>query len=82
MKKKLMIVMKKKKSSESEIDEKVPEIETVEHNTTLIDTEIEQFENPKCSEDSSSTDTESSSQQSHTGNDFVMVEKQDTHDTL
>lgn len=36
---------------------------------------------PRCSEDSSSTDTESSSQQSHTGNDFVMVDKQDTQDT-
>jgi len=35
----------------------------------------------RCSEESSSTDTESSSQQSHTGNDFVMVEKQDAQDT-
>lgn len=35
----------------------------------------------RCSEDSSSTDTESSSQLSHTGNDFVMVEKQDAQDT-
>lgn len=35
----------------------------------------------RCSEDSSSTDTESSSQQSHSGNDFVMVEKHDAQDT-
>lgn len=35
----------------------------------------------RSSEDSSSTDTESSSQQSHTGNDFVMVDKQDAQDT-
>lgn len=70
------------KSSESEADEKVPvETETFEHDNNLLNTESGQFENPKCSEDSSSTDTESSSQQSHTGNDFVMVEKQDTQDT-
>ncbi|CAI6343191.1 unnamed protein product [Macrosiphum euphorbiae] len=70
-----------KKSSESEIDEKVPETETFEHDNTLLNTESGKFENPKCSEDSSSTDTESSSQQSHSVNDFVMVEKHDAQDT-
>jgi len=76
-----MIVKKKKKSSDSENDEKVPETETIGHDNTVFDIESRQFENPKCSEDSSSTDTESSSQQSHTGNDFVMVDKQDAQDT-
>lgn len=36
-----------KKSSESEIDEKVPETETFEHDNNLLDTESGQFENPK-----------------------------------
>jgi len=36
-----------KKSSESEIDEKVPETETFEHDNTLLNTESGQFENPK-----------------------------------
>lgn len=36
-----------KKSSESEADEKVPEVETTEHDNTLLDTEPGQFENPK-----------------------------------
>ncbi|VVC37325.1 WD40/YVTN repeat-like-containing domain,Translocation protein Sec62 [Cinara cedri] len=79
--KKLVDCEEEKKSSESETDEKVAETEHSVHDNTLIDTEPGQSENPKCSEDSSSTDTESSSQQSHTGNDFVMVEKQDAQDT-
>lgn len=36
-----------KKSSESETDEKVPEAENLEHDSTLLDTESGQFENPK-----------------------------------
>lgn len=36
-----------KKYSESEIDEKVPETETFEHDNTLLDSESGKFENPK-----------------------------------
>lgn len=36
-----------KKSSESETDEKIPETESVEHDSTLLNTEPGQFENPK-----------------------------------
>lgn len=36
-----------KKSSESEADEKVPEVETLEHDNTLLDTEPGPCENPK-----------------------------------
>ncbi|XP_050546824.1 translocation protein SEC62-like [Daktulosphaira vitifoliae] len=74
---KLPNVFEDEKKSETEV--KVIEDKQADFENFTVDLTPDK-EHPKFSEDSS-TDTESSSQLSHTGNDFVIVDKQDAQET-